>query len=531
MGQGDGGRWPVTYLLNRFGAVNAAGWIAAGISPREIVRNVVTRNTIPSHESIVVLLDIVQTVEISANSREVQSGREMFDEDLCPRIMEFLSIPQVNMVVVCADCSRNENRAKEMCYYTNPPRRRMNLVPLGLPPGAIVLDDTHFPVGKWKSFKACEKARRQLNYYMANRFERAVHTLQSRFAGPGSFTGEKMVIFDNCIYETGQFSNAPRDSIKYHTRRFVFRNGERIGCAMEEPASCIAEGEYAMTSWVGKLTKENVARNFLCVSTDQDIVPLNLLSHAERKDENGRYRSRVFTIMPTIRGPRNGPKIKEITVFDINRLVTSIIMKHDAVYNNTHFPVMVEVFLFLLGGGDNVKKPLHGIGYKVMHKEFIDHLAEYAGMVSVIHMPAGSQDDNEEEVIARAHEGHVPDPHNFDVMLVDPAQFIEFAKAVRRCKKRSIKKAELDAFVASGKTTWAIKLRQIMYTVLFMRIVPWIRAFHDIAMTPDPFLQDAAGLSVWGYAEAMIPGGPGHPVLTSAGAVSPTFFADAQGLT
>jgi len=531
MGQGDAGRFPVKKLIDKYGGIQCTRAWVRSTSDAQMLRWMISGKDpdryIPAGMDVVVLLDIVQSLEGFACGG-VRNGRELYERAVRPRILEFIGMPQVSMVIVCTDCSKNENRAKEVCYYTERPKgRRFGAKPMPLQPRQIVLDDTHFPVDpdaeprekskQWTAFKCNEMARRQINYYFAHKF--AMETVLPQYDGQ-DYGGKKVVLFDNCLHAEHQFAERHPNAVPYHAKNIEYLNGTLVG-RHEISASNIAEGEYAMASWVTNYTRrdaqEGVKRAFACVTVDQDIIPLMFLSHEDRWID-GEWASRPYTLMMSLVGPR-GNQTKQTTVFDVNEMVSRIKMHHRVVEEHD-LGVEVEMALLLLGGCDNFKKPFRGIGYeKCMYAEFVEKMKSYARMFRVVSGPsrdtASRTKDRTERLLGE-----------FQLLDVDLGIFTEFAKCVRRRRKRSITESELQQYVDEGEEQWCATVRNMMYTMLVMRVVPRARAMQRLAIMIDPFLVDAEGLSVWGYKEAVVPGGPDHPVCVVADRVSRYCFAN-----
>jgi len=548
MGQGDGKRFPVFQLIERFGeGPYESAWRSHG-NDVQVLQKLIRFGKIPEDQDIVVLLDMPQTIE-KANYVEFQTGLEVYESTVRPRILSFLGIPQVKTVIVCMDCTKNQNRAKEMCYYTLSGSRRLGVVPIDIEPGQVFLDDRSFPVGKWTEFKSCEVAYRQLNHYFAQKF--AMETLLPQADGH-DYSGEKKVFFDNCIRAQDLFSTADREMVPYHAKEILYFDGNQAG-VHETQASEISEGEYAMSALVTSFAKmdhaRGVRRAYVCITTDQDIIPLSLLGH-EYRCVDGDPVCDVFTLMQSKSGGAVGT-----TVVDVNRTVSSICTNHRHVVKNENLPVEVEVALFLLGGCDNFKKPFYRIGYckdtridpsednetncefrivngqkvvvkrakrrmdDTIHFEFVDKLRLYAGMFRKVKVAVRNTLPEEQ----RRDSTSVPD--TMDILDIDLEKALVFAKNLFRRKSRSLSEVALRKKVADVKESLFVTLRNLMFTILYMKEVPRVRALGRTPINISPFLTDQNGVSVWGYKEGEVEGAPqGRPVCVPAERVAHDFF-------
>ncbi len=534
MGQGDAGRDPLILLRERF---SMGGDLHRDpIEHTKIFRKLYRVHRVsPENNVVIVLLDIVQTIE-SCNWKDYETGHDMY-LDVKKRIITFLKIPGVKIVCVCMDCSKNENLAKEMVYYTLTGARRKGIVPMAFRAGDVVIDDNNFPTENWKEFKMCKMARRQLNYYISKKLS----TESEFFDG---VEGSKEIVFDNCIRKENLFYPCTENDVPYHCKRISIINGQNVGVNENLPATCIAEAEYAMFAWnvmfQDELAKQG-QRPCVCIniSTDQDMASLAMLGQHDRKNAISNFTSRVFLLLPTwhYEGKKGSPdrkKIDETTVIDVNKLVMNITNRYSCMHN-IHSAVLacnIEAFLFLIGGCDNMKKMFYRIGYKsFMYKEFVENLTGYARMFKMMYLPACEETDSPGfgRTLTPSDDGddhldqHIS-PNSWECLVVDFQGFKEYAKAVKRRKKKTCTTTEMKEYIEANEDKWYVKVRQIMYTMLFMRMVPVIRSKFGMAATPSPYLMDCKKESVWGYTKGVVDGGPTYPVTVSAHSVSRAYF-------
>ncbi len=540
MGQGEAGRVPVKRLMKRFGgASHKAAWISAG-SDANVLRKFIVDGGLGRGEDIHVLLDIMQTVEV-LNWKTVSSGRMLIDDIIRPRIMSILGIPGVTTVIVTMDCGACPNGAKDIVYYEKSAARRKGVVPMSYTPGEMLVTDTTFPTADdWSSFKMCEMLRRQINYYVAHAFRVAcpdITTFVKRDASGTRilhFDGAKTIVFDNCLKRMWLTREMDENAAMYHSKELKYYDG-RLVSTLCGPASKISEAEYAMVSWVTKMSRADFlsgrSARYVCMTTDQDIIPLTLLMYHGLSSD--RY-SRTYTMMMSVVGTGD-EKHAQTAVFDMSIVAASIKASHKLLHRHSGSPIYAEVFLFLLGGCDNfVKLFVKTVSYNIMYDEFMSNVNKYVKALRVetiraVDTTVGARVEEEGEgEVEESDDGIAIDPHHFETLVIDFDRFDEYAKYARLLKGRLSKWGRVSARAVDSFMTktelWHVKLRQIMFTILFMRNVPYMRAVHDKALILDPCITDEAGVSVWGYKKAIVEGGPGWPVCCTADHVSASAF-------
>lgn len=532
MGQGDGKRFPVDQLIWRYGVdVGQAAWRSIGRDV-DVLKKLIRMGKIPLGQDVVVLLDMPQTIEKMVHS-PFRTGFDLYENGVKTRILDFIGIPQVKEVIVCMDCTKNENRAKEMCYYSLYGGRRKNVIPIEIKPDQMFLDDIiPFPEGKWTQFKCCEMARRQVNFYFASKF--AMETRLPDY-GDQDYSGLKTVIFDNCIHSEDLFSTSDPNMVPYHAKTIQFRDGSQV-FPSEVPASEISEAEYAMQAFITSFAKRDaekrVSRTYVCVSIDQDIIPLSLLAYKDRIGESHANCS-VFTLMQSFAGGTVGT-----TVFDINLIAQNILSHHKYVLQNEHLPIESEVLLFLIGGCDNFKKPFRGIAYcknthtlpesatlrkkpkrldDTIHAEFIDKFRVYAKMLREVQVRTPNclpEEQRRDSCLM---------PETMTIIDVDFDVLGLFAKNLYKRKNQNLSKRKIIERFNRERTNLYVTMRQLAFTMLYMTQVPRVRALHMTPINISPMTVDACGTSVWGYHDAKVEGAQGL-VCASASSVAIHYF-------
>jgi len=549
MGQGKGGDLPFRNLWKRFGR-GVVNYLKTYVSHGNYIGKRGYRNA-------AYIIDMMQVLEGQREGRlpgtnqyyKVSTGLDMYKK-VRNSIVQALKCPFVKTVVVAMDANIARNETKDMCYYTLT-KRRANCRPMVVDDNEPVIDDDTIPQGDdWTSMKMNPILRREINWYFASKFMKEV-TFDL------SLKGDQTVIFDNCVLRRDLRKSDP---IPYYSIRVNLRNGRSIGPAepSRKHASCINEGESSMQYFVLDLDKICGYKHdvFLLETTDQDLYDIIGLGSKYRLGGFNTLMNRTVTVIKkklyppeiekkveqqikklhkeicaerrklkkTIRTwtPGKPPTNKYIekrkskivtlrrkkepytTFVDMNVLYENIIKYYKKNHPSIADPMTYEAFLFQLSGDDfhdkpcSRKKQSDSIGYNIIADEFIENLRKYEKMLKPLIVDV------------------IPTNSGFTIS----AETIEvdwriYNKFIRNVYKRKNKTRKTPIIDPDSTETRMVIPRQIMFTMLCIRNIPYIRMKTGRSIMFDPYCLNG----YWGYEKKPLPDRPNHLVCTSVKAV------------
>jgi len=170
-------------------------------------------------------------------------------------------------------------------------------------------------------------------------------------------------------------------------------------------------------------------------------------------------------------------------------------------YPEIEDPMLVEAFLFQLGGCDFHDKPFsrkkrgQSIGYDIIADEFIQEFFKYKNMLPTM--------------VLNVEVNGLPTSVSAETVQVDWVLYDTFAKNVYKRKNKKKKTPLVDPDTTKMRM---VIPRQIMFTMMCIRNIPKIRAETGHSIMFDPYGMDG----YWGYVKTPLPNRPEHFVCTSA---------------
>jgi len=335
----------------------------------------------------------------------------------------------------------------------------------------------------------------------------------------------------------------PRET-QHHLIIARYRDGVRYSIDIEpQHASCIGEGELSMQyfAYAADSICENKHDVIFLETIDQDIIDIVTLSCRYRLDSNGRLKNRIVVVMKKkevidsalksiessevlaedarksrLKYKRSSKKYAHLTqivktsdinikeqkkrkdkytiYIDMNVVYYSMMTWYTRHHPQVKDPILVEAFLFKLGGCDFHDKPFHRVGYRVIAKEFIQQLNTHHRMISGLPIKCEGR-------------GKV---FHAQTLQIDRRRYEQFAKAVYSRKDLNARMPKFFTDEVSREKRMVIP-RQIMFTLLCIANIPWIRFKYKESILFDPYEYNG----FWGYTKKRIPGGPKFPVCSS----------------
>ncbi len=521
---GKASKGPFKNIQTRFGKKKDA-YIEQAISPT-ILTLVTKQKTLKKHNKealvltqyikiklgdcvgkVCIINDVMQTIEKSRYMKNYRTGEsvvrtahELYLEMKRFIVMAF-QVEGCDLVILAPDACVNQNRAKEMTYYTEGAKRRLGVKPMQLKKedlGKIIVDDEFAPSGSdWTSFKCNVLLRQQLNWYLGHKLMR-----DQQLDPEIPLLGHKRVIFDNFIKVEDVHKTNPT-TINYQSVVLNYNNGDLVGFTLAE-GSNISEGEVAIEYHVSNLsqTEEHKDYTYIAYTCDQDIIPITTIGVSKRQREGFKQPKAYFVAMRS-RNMRQSSFFKFIDVLQLHKNI-------EEYHNHVPYAVEMEMFFFLLGGCDYSIKPFKGVGWeKAIYKEFITNPKKYYKMFSFSKVPIEATTSGEKDLVC-------------DMFGVNPEMYKIFAFNVYKRKFSS--NTYRKKFKQLNKNVLQVIPRQIMFNFLWTMNVVYLRIKEGASIKFNPLDVDKNGVSLWGYKEGKVENSYKDKVVMSSTSISMDHF-------